>query len=246
MGVIDGIIKDKEDIKRQLGGTPETLIAPKRFTNSVRTRHVVAKQVSKSVAGSMILGSSSFGVWGDAEWGSESGSSFILNSASFGVLGQNKLGASGTQEALWAVIPHNNEYVEYFSQDMFIDTASSTGTINTSTEQYTLLAGETLQSEVVYKRRHPIVTAEIRAHDDLEDDTEETMVLGSLSLGTSTFSDDNVECYLSNDSGVTWHEVNPGEVFTFPTNGNDDELKYKIVSQFDVVLTKPLKIKVNH
>lgn len=245
MSVIDGILKDKEDIKRQLGGAPQTLIAPKRFTNSVRSKNVVTKQVSKSVAGSMIWGSESFGRWGDAKWGSNAGSSFILNSQSFGVLGTNKLGASGTQEALWAVIPHNDEYVEYFSQDMFIDD-SSTGTLDTVNEQYTLLAGQTLQSDVIYKLRQPITTAEIRTHDDIEDDTEETMLLGSLSLGVSTFSDDNVECYLSNDSGVTWHEVNPGEKFTFPTTDSTDELKYKLVSQFDVVLTKPLKIKVNH
>lgn len=245
MNVIDGILKDKEDIKRQLGEVPDIKIAPKRFTSNTRVKSLVIKQVTKSIAGSMIWGSEEYGVWGEDSWGSTSGSSFILNSEEFGVLGTNKLGSSGTEEALWSVLPRNNVYQEFFSQDLFINTNNTTAAIDYTNEIVTMQSGDVLESEVIAKLREPILFVNFREHADFIDINDSATF--PFILGTTTFGETDVSIEVSNDSGTTWHEIQEGTRFDFPTSSNDDGLKYRItnVGGEVITITKPLNVAVN-
>jgi len=66
-----------------------------------------------------------------------------------------------------------------------------------------------------------------------------------FTLGESTFSDNSIRLYFSNDSGSNWVEANENETLTFPTSSINDELKYKIIANTEVTISNPIKIKVN-
>lgn len=241
---VNNIIRDNYDVKRQIGDLPEVITAVKRFTATVRPRYLVTKQITKSIAGSMIWGSEEFGVWGTSEWGSTSGSSFILNSEEFGVLGQNKLGAGGSEEALWSVLPRNNVYQEFFSQDEFINTTNTTASIDYANETVTLNEGQVIESNVIAKLREPILFVNFREHPEFIDINDSATF--PFILGTTTFGETNVSIEVSNDSGVTWHDTQEATRFDFPTSTDDDELKYRITAvSGDIIITKPVNIAVN-
>jgi len=240
--VISNIVTDKQDIKNQLGTIPNVLPVVKRFSNSINPKKIVTKQITRSIAGAMIWGSAIFGVWGTSKYGNTLGSSFILNSQNFGVLGTNSIGANGSEEALYSVIPNNNVFIEYFGQSDYINTTNSTGTIDTINETYTITGTQILESEIIAKPRGPISGVKILSHDDLID-TGLGMVLGTLSLGVTTFADDNVSIEFSNDGGATWTLGNENEILTFATTTTDDELKYRIIG--NAIISNPIFIQIN-
>lgn len=242
--IITNIIDDKQDIKNQLGSLPNTLKVPFRFTEDVEPAYLAAKYERVDLSGSMIWGASS-AIWGTIEWGGVSGSSMILGSNFFGYLNLNVLGAGSLATSTYAVIPANNIFVEYFNQDMFIDTTASTGTLNTTAGTYTLAPGQILQSTVIAKLRTPITRVTGVPNASLRDLGGGASVILPFSLGVDTFIADNAEIYVSNDSGVTWHAVNEGNTFTFPSSTVNDELKYKIVANTAVTISDPLIILVN-
>jgi hypothetical protein len=224
--VIDNIVKDKQDVKNQLGGDiPDVVQVAKIFSDDVTPLTVATKFVQKTYDGSANV--------------------FILGSATYGVLGTNELGDAASSETLYAVVPKDDQFVEYFGQDLFIDTASSNGTLDTTNENYVLTAGQILQSEVIAKKRVAITNAKVLENTSFVDDGATTMILGSLELGTSTFGAETVVLQLSNDSGSTWHDVVEDTTFTFPSSGTTNELKYKITSISSLTLTDPIKVQLN-
>lgn len=225
--IISNIENDKQDIKNQLGDLPDVIPVAKIFNENIQPIEVVTKQEKITYDGSANV--------------------FILNSATYGVLGTNRLGNSASTTTLYSVLPKDNEFVEYFGQNTFIDSGSSTGTLDTSAETYTLDSLQILQSEVIAKLREPITNAKVLSHEDLEDDDTGGMVLGSLVLGTSVFSDDNVDLYLSNDGGTTWESADIGTTHTFATSGTTNELKYRItkLSSGTTLVDKPIYVQIN-
>jgi hypothetical protein len=242
--VISNIVEDKQEIKNQLGSVPDIMKIPKRFDSRIALKEVATKYTVRNISGAMIWGSPTYGTWGTAEWGDTAGSAFILNSASFGVLGSNSLGSGGSSDALYAVIPNNNTFVEYFGQDDFIDTVNSTGTINTSTEVYSMTAGDVLQSEVIAKLRSPITSVSFPRTADIVD--LGTGMILPFELGGDTFGGDNASVEVSNDGGATWESVaDINSTHTFTSSSNDDELKYRITCTADFSTDGPFAVKVN-
>lgn len=225
--IINNIENDKQDIKNQLGDLPDVVPVAKLFNENIQPVKVVDVVEQKEFDGSDNV--------------------FILNSATYGVLGTNKLGDSASTTSTYAVIPNNNQFVEYFGQSTFIDSGSSTGTLNTTNETYVLTSLEILQSDVIAKLREPITNAKFLTHEDLEDDDDNGMILGYLELGTTLFSDDNVDLYLSNDGGSTWESADIGTTHTFVSSGTTNELKYRItnLSSGTITIDKPLYIQIN-
>lgn len=243
---VNNVTQDKQEIKYQLSSeNPAIAPAAKLFSEIIEVKEVVTKLVSTQIAGSMVWGSDEFAVWGTDSWGDNSNGSFILNSSEFGLLGTNKLGANGSSEALYAVIPRNNIYIEYFGQDDYINTSNSTGTIDTSAETYTLETGEILESEIIAKLRAPITQVKLLDHAELSDN-DEGMIL-PFTLGVDTFGDSNVSIEFSNDSGITWQSGNENELYIFSSTGASDELKYRItnVNAPTIVIDKPLFVEIN-
>lgn len=220
--VINNIIGDKQNIKTQLGTIPDVNQVLKSFESSISVKEIVTKIVKITYDGSNDV--------------------FILNSPTYGILGQNRLGDSASSDELHAVLPRNNIFIEYFGQDEYINTTNSTGTINTTDETYTLSGNEILESEVIAKTRSPITSVKILSHEDLID-SGVGMGLGSLELGVTTFTDDNVLIEFSNDSGTTWFSGNENEIYTFPSSSVNDELKYRLSG--DVIISSPIYIQVN-
>ena len=215
--IINNIVTDKQEIKNQLGSAPTV-------AKAVTPQRVVTKQVIRGY--------------------DNTDNVFILNSASRGVLGQNRLGDNASTDTLYSVLPNNNIYREFFSHDTFIDTSNSTGTLDPVNETYTFTAGQTLQSEVVAKLREPIQTVRFDLHEDIVD-AGGGMILGSLELGTTTFTANTASLQVSNDSGVTWYDANVNEVFTFTTTSVNDELKYRVTANNGFQADKPITIFIN-
>lgn len=223
--VINNIVTDKQEIKDQLGNIPDIMKIPKRFESRIALKEVLTEYNIRTYDGSANV--------------------FILNSPQHGVLGTNKLGDSASSDELYAIIPCNNIYYEYFGQLNYINTITSTGTIDTIIETYVLDLGETLESEIICKPRGPINKVHFFDNNSISD-FGEGMELPFV-LGESTFNDNNVNISMSNDNGVTWHDVVEGVDFVFNTTTNDDELLYRIknVSSSEITIENPLVIKIN-
>jgi len=217
--IISNIINDKQDIKNQLGTVPTVIPSVKRFINAFQPkRH------------STILNKATVGF-----------GSFILNNSSYGVLGTDKLGRGGHTDETWAVIPNNNIFDEHFFDEGYINTTNSTGTLGV--DSYILNTEEVLESTIIAKLRQPITSVYLYDNSSFIDGGG-GMTL-PFTLGESTFSDNSIRLYFSNDSGSNWVEANENETLTFPTSSINDELKYKIIANTEVTISNPIKIKVN-
>lgn len=210
---IDNILYDKQDITNQLGPLPEVTPVLKTFTSRLKLRNVVTKIVSGDTTNQFI--------WGRDNWGTNWG---------------------GTRtDTLYAVIPNNNIFVEYFGQDDYIDTVNSTGTLNTTNETYTLDNLEVLQTEVIAKLREPITSVLFREHDDF---VNGGMIL-PFTLGVSTFGM-GVTIQASNDGGSNWFTITEGVKYTFASSSSSDELKVKLINNgTTITISKPIYIEVN-
>lgn len=227
VNVINNIIEDKQDIKNQLGTVPDVIPSVKRFSSSFKPkRHSV--KINKATIGS---------------------GSFVLNSSLYGVLGTDTLGRGGHTDELYAVVPENNTFNEYFQEEQYINTTNSTGTLNTDTN-YALNSLEVLESEIIAKLRQPINKVKLLSPTNLNliaSIPETNMVLGSLELGITVFNgantDGDVLLEMTVD-GTNWEQITDTNTdFTFDGDSND-ELKYRFTA-INAVDIEPITIKVN-
>lgn len=221
--VINNIVDDKQDLKNQLGGTPDTIKVPFFFDGNITPLEIVTEYTKRTFDGSNNV--------------------FILNSPTYGKLGTNKLGNNASTDELYAVVPRNNVFGEYFGQNNYIDTTASTGTLNTTLETYTLAIGEVLQSEIIAKLRVPITKAKLLSNDDLQDSGGGMII--PFTLGLSQFGVDNVSIEFSNDGGTTWEEADENKELVFSTSATTDELKYRITATSASTISDPVFIQVN-
>ena len=241
MGILDNIIKDKSDVKNELTSVPDIIPVYKRFTNSVNPKRHSIQLYEKNIAGAMIWGSSEFGVWGSDSWGDSGGSAFILNSSNFGVLGTNQLGGSTILQSLYAVLPHNNIYNDYLLNELYL---SSSSTVTLVDNTYSMSGLDVLESEVIAKLRRPINKVLFQQHQELKDSSTTGMILGSLGLGESVFSDNTCMLEYSLD-GSTWRGADIGVEYINPSPSDDDELRYRITANGVVEITQPIIILIN-
>ncbi len=223
MGVIDNIIQDKQDIKNQLGSTPSVFPTVKKFNNNFQVSRHSSQAYNTSYSGNMV---------------------FILDNPGFGILDTNHLDGSGTQ-TLYSILPDNNIFYERFLNDIYIDTVNSTGVLNALDGTYTLEIGQTLQSKIIAKLRQPITKILFYDNNTLVD-TGGGMSFPII-LGEDVFVEDSVRLYVSNDSGVSWKNINENEEYIFIDSSNTDELLYKIesISLDPLVISNPVIIKIN-
>ena len=74
----------------------------------------------RNIAGdSMIWGSTEFGVWGDAKWGSVTTTSFILGKPTSAILGTSKLGSQTSEPKTFWIGQYQDTYIEDFRDEDF-------------------------------------------------------------------------------------------------------------------------------
>ena len=128
--LLGNIIKDKRNIKNQLGSIPESSPALKKFSSATRIRRLFTKQFVIDPA-----------------------DSFVLGSATLGVLGTSKLGDRSVELDNF-VFPHRNVVEENLADLLFIDDSVTTATV--SDGEATFTDGQLLQSKTVAKIRQTI------------------------------------------------------------------------------------------
>ena len=166
---------------------------------------------------------------------------FIFGSSTYGVFGQNKFGDSASTTTLYSVLPENNIFVEYFTDNRFIDD-SSTGTLN-SDQTYDMTTGQMLVSKVIAKLRSPIRNVTIYCNGMTVGSNP--MILGELQLGITEFGGGTASLLVSNDGGSNWVEVqNFGQKITFSTSADTDELLFKISANENITISD-LQVFIN-
>ena len=103
--LLGNIIKDKRNIKNQLGSIPESSPALKKFSSATRIRRLFTKQFVLDPV-----------------------DSFVLGSQTLGVLGTSKLGDRSVEVDNY-VFPHRNVVEENLADLLFIDDSVTTATI---------------------------------------------------------------------------------------------------------------------
>ena len=107
MGTINTIITDKNDLKTQIAPVADVVPLVKRFSNNITTKNHSVKvtqgdyDTTKNI---MIWGHPTLGLWGDFNWGTHE---------------------DAFTETDYAILPNNNEFIEYFFNTTYIDLDNS-------------------------------------------------------------------------------------------------------------------------
>ena len=97
------------------------------FSNNIQVEPRYRKIQYKNVAGeSLIYGSTDFGIFGTAKWGSVAKTSFILGGALTSVLGTSLLGSLSSEDVDHYIEQYLDTYTEEFIDEDFLDTTSGT------------------------------------------------------------------------------------------------------------------------
>lgn len=217
MSILQNVIRDKQDIRNQLGTTPQTFGIPINFNRDIQVEKLVTIVQQKFIGESMIWGSAQFGTWGVAEWGSPP-LPLVFDSPTQGFLDEQYIFDEVIIPENYAVLPKNNTFRDYLVDDLFISEFSTGSRIDGA---YNLEPGQTLISNTICKLRSRITSAEIITLN-----------------GTGDFI---IE--MSNDNGSNWSQVT--KKINFNTSANTDELKYRITATTSSQIIGPVVIKIN-
>ena len=222
----ENVVSDKQDIKNQLGDSPDTLPIPKFFNEEIRPRHLIAKQESLPIL-----------------------SSFIIGHPTLAQRDVTLLQVQYGPSTLVSVVPEKDIFKEYWSQDMFISD-TSTGSLDTNNGTYTLPVNALLESETIYLTDLESKSAELLS--DIGLNPSGNFYLDSSGLG-ETPTDPNADglfggtgmLMISND-GINWSKFILGsgkKTFNEPLQG---EVKYRIQAFEGLTINKPLQIKIHN
>ena len=227
VNITDSLIQESYGIKQQLGNLPDTTQSLRRFQDDIIVKDVVAKVESYSI-----------------------GSSFVIGHPTLAQRDVTLLETVYGEAELIYVIPNNDIFVEYFSQDLFM-ADSSTGTLNTD-ETYSLDTNEALFSEIIYKTNSIPVSVEL-----LEPFTDDYSPVGAFRLDNSGLSPlPNSTGYdglwggsgllmVSGDNGGTWVTYYTQSGLKNFDNATTDGIIYKLYSFEGLEVTSPIKFKIN-
>jgi len=165
----------------------------------------------------MIWESTTFGIWGSAEWGPIQ-DVFILGHAGAGILGTSKLGSTDIEWITYRVTNPNNEYIETFRTSTFEDSNDTTADWDTTNFKIEFADGEEVVSEVVAKNN-------------------ESYSQGKITLKGSNLN--NLTLYLSANGGGNWEEVTNATTHNF-INASIQGIHFKMVAGSDIESTFPL------
>ena len=211
--VTDSLIQETYDVKQQLGDLPSVVQSLQKFSSKIQLKqhsHQIKELTYNTTNNVMIWGHPTLGLWGD-NWGTT---------------------ATAFDQTDYAIIPNNNEFIEYFFNTTYIDLVNSDNIgdgllsfVDLSIPLTTVLEfgteGLTLQSTIIAKLRSPINSV-----------TPIVDCTGDFTI------------YVSNDSGVNYHIATNNTKYTFSTSSDSDELLYAIVSNEPITINK-ITIKIN-
>ena len=206
MGVIDNIIQDKQDIKNQLGSTPNVFPTVKKFNNHFEVvRHSTKLQQVGYDENSNILvwNHPTYGFWGNFNWGNQS-TAFV--------------------ESFVYIFPNNNQFYERWINNFYIS-STSTGTLDSDLETYTLDNGEIMNSEYIAKFPNNIVSVRLYPNSQI--------ITG-------------VDIEITNDD-ITWIPITSGETVMFDDIYVGNTLRYRITNNTgsQVVLSEYILFYIN-
>lgn len=215
--------QDKQEIKNQLGKPASKTLVPRNFTQTVEIANPVTKFVSYDVT-----------------------DSFIIGSPTNAIKGTTPIGIDYGPEVLVYVVPTNNVYMEAFVDDAYIDTSETTATISNTARRATFLAGNVLQSEIIYKRPETISSIQVKDIDEIS--SLDGFRLDTGKLDTDGLGGGNATVQLTYDDGANWHYVFTPTNFTLDVSGlgdySDMEVKYKIVAAEPLNINEKMSVKI--
>jgi len=198
-GFLEGVGKDKQDVKDQLGKRDETfpiLIKAENETIRIIPSTVVIKK--RTITGS---------------------DGFILGHPNYGVLGTNTLGSpTYTSYSSQKVVSPNNTFLTYFRDIIFKDSGNTTATWDGTSQKITFTTGQVAQSELIYKDDDNIVSANLSA---------EGTNLSNLTFYLSANNGANWE-QVNNNSSVSFVNVSNELKFKIVASGNAELTKLQI------------------
>lgn len=188
----------------EIGSEPSTQPIYKSKSESVGIELGPIKRSYTSIAGTTLIWKHpTFGEWGAYDWGGSSTSGFILGSSDAGILGSSKLGSNASDPVLIEVYNVNNNFIERFNYDTFINTSDTTADISTA-GQVDFTDGEELFSDVIaYDGTTSFSLVQITPTES-----------GSTSVVYSIGSNDD-----PSSTAITYQEVSANTVTTLSTPG---------------------------
>lgn len=134
-------LNQNQDILVQLFEYTRTASYEKRYFSLVR------RSIDSEI---LIWNHPTRGLWGTQKWGlidEEQG--FILGHIQYGVLGTQKLGDTDAEDEIIKLQQGKNNYKELLYDNLFVDETTSTGTLNTTTQQFEFDGEETFVTNMV-------------------------------------------------------------------------------------------------
>ena len=122
--VIADTIKEKDDIKPQLGAAGSVTYFFNVFMNKLKISSPYCIIKTRQLGSEFLIWDHTARFWGTHKWSNTPYQSFILGHDGAGVLGTSKLGDAGDTFITERVVQENNIYKEPFYTDRFKGTGS--------------------------------------------------------------------------------------------------------------------------
>jgi hypothetical protein len=168
------------------------------FGNSFKITPRYQIITTANIAGdTLIYGSSDFGIWGTARWGSTANISFVLGNSLAAILGTSKLGSQTSSQVNHFIRQFDNSYTEDFIDDDFEDSdGTATGWTSGSLD---FTSGQIGLSSAIDYNNGTITVATLT---------------GTETSGSFTYA-------LSANGGTNFENVTSGTAHTFTNTGTD-------------------------
>jgi hypothetical protein len=147
-------------------------------------------------------------------------SGFILDNSAYDILGTSKLGAFSGSYTKTRVENYNNTFIEPFYTDYMFDSASTTGTLNSTLNSITINPGSQYQTSSIFK------------------DATGTKIVNSVELIGATIVSGTLLFSASANSTTNWVSSS-GSVSTFTgtTRGSDLRLRFQNLTATTVTMS---------
>jgi len=208
---------DSIKVKDQLGRPEDVGFTIKRFTDTVIVE-VLSTVVTRQNIGSEvgIYGNPVFGIYGTSKYGGYAQTSFILGNSLAGVLGSSILGSQVSSPELMSVVNVNKVYKEYFRDNYFENSGSSTA-------DWAISSGELSFTNTEIAQSNPVAYA------------DGTIVRATLSMNFSSGSSGLILSELSANGGNNFETVTNNVSHLFTNTGSS--LIFRLTSSGTAVIT---------
>lgn len=186
------LIKDKNRLKTQIGGSTDEESYLKLFQGFVYATEIATRINTRNLAGdTLIWNNPNFGIWNSYKWGGTAQQSFVLGHSIAGILGTSQLGSNASSYVPVRVVSPDNQFREYFDSTDFRVAASTTADWAVTAGQCDFTTGEIATSQIIALNNETYISATLTA------------------TGTTTT---NLAFELRFD-GINWESVSNGVIF---------------------------------